>query len=83
MAEMVKEKKGNIFVRTGKKIGGFFKGIFSELKKVSWPSKKQVVINTVSVLAFCLVIGAIIWIADALFGGFSGAIDWILGLLSK
>ena len=67
MAEVVREKKANIFVRTGKKIGGFFKGIFSELKKVSWPSRKQVVNNTASVLVFCFVVGLVIWLADFFF----------------
>ena len=67
MAEVVREKKANIFVRTGKKIGGFFKGIFSELKKVSWPSRKQVVNNTASVLVFCFVVGLVICLADFFF----------------
>ena len=76
MAEAVKEKKKNIFVRVGKKIAGFFKGIFSELKKVSWPTKKQVVNNTLSVLVFCLIIGAVIWLADI---GFKALINVIFG----
>ena len=59
-----KEKKPNIFKRIGKAIAGFFKGIVSEIKKVTWPTKKQVVSNTLSVLAFCLVVGAIIWLSD-------------------
>ena len=66
MAEASKEKK-NIFARIGSKIAGFFKGIFSELKKVTWPTKKQVFNNTISVLVFCLVVGAVIWIADFVF----------------
>lgn len=74
MAEVVKEKKKNWFARVGSKIGGFFKGIFSELKKVSWPNGKQVVNNTVSVLAFCLIIGAVIWISDFFF-------KFVIGLL--
>jgi preprotein translocase subunit SecE len=36
----------------------------SELKKVTWPTKRQVFINTVSVLIFCVVIGLIIWLCD-------------------
>ena len=59
-----KEKKPNIFKRIGKAIAGFFKGIVSEIKKVTWPTKKQVVSNTLSVLAFCLVVGVIIWLSD-------------------
>ena len=64
MAKEKKEKKPNIFKRIGKAIAGFFKGIVAEIKKVTWPTKKQVALNTLSVLAFCLVIGAIIWLAD-------------------
>ena len=74
MAEVVKEKKKNWFIRVGSKISGFFKGIFSELKKVSWPNGKQVVNNTVSVLVFCLIIGAVIWISDFFF-------KFVIGLL--
>ena len=64
MAKENKEKKPNIFKRIGSKIVSFFKGIASEIKKVTWPTKKQVISNTLSVLAFCLVVGAIIWLAD-------------------
>ena len=59
-----KAKKPNFFKRTGTRIASFFKGIVSEINKVTWPTKKQVVSNTLSVLAFCLVVGAIIWLAD-------------------
>lgn len=59
-----KKKKPNIFVRIGSKIASFFKGMSSELKKVTWPTKRQVFINTVSVLIFCIVIGLIIWLCD-------------------
>ena len=34
---MAGEKKGNIF----KRIGRFFKDVKAELKKVTWPTKKQ------------------------------------------
>ena len=59
-----KEKKPNFFKKAGSAIAGFFKGIVSEIKKVTWPTTKQVVSNTLSVLAFCLVVGAIIWLSD-------------------
>ena len=60
-----KEVKKNIFVRMWKGFTGFFKNIFLELKKVTWPTKKKVLANTVSVLLFCAIVGAIIWLADA------------------
>lgn len=46
----------------------FFKEVKSELKKVTWPSFKQVRNNTLIVIVSVLIIGAFIWILDALFG---------------
>ncbi len=71
-----KENKPNIFKRAATKVVGFFKGIITEIKKVTWPTKKQVISNTLSVLAFCLVVGAIIWLADLGLGS-------LMGLISK
>ena len=65
MASEGKQKKPNFFVRAVSKIGGFFRGIMAELKKVTWPTKKQVLVNTLSVLAFCLVVGLIIFLCDS------------------
>jgi len=42
----------------------FVKDIRNELKKVIWPTKKQLVNNTITVLFVCLVVGAIIWVLD-------------------
>ena len=54
MAEAVNEKKAKI-----KKPSKFFKEVKSELKKVVWPSGKQVINNTLIVLA--LVILFTVW----------------------
>lgn len=43
---------------------GFFKDIFQELKKVTWPTKEQLIKNTVTVLTVCAIIGLIIWMFD-------------------
>lgn len=69
-----KEKKDNFFIKTFKKIGKFFKDLFRELKKVTWPTKKEVVQNTGSVLLFCLLVGGLVWIADFLLKTFVGFI---------
>ena len=63
-----KEKKGikGFFAKIGRAISGFFKGIGQELKKVTWPTKKELFKSTVSVLAVCLVIGALIFGIDSL-----------------
>ena len=58
------KKMGKFF--TG--IGKFFKSIIAELKKVTWPSRKQVVNNTGIVIVCIIVIGIAIWVLDAVFG---------------
>ena len=63
-----KTEKKSFFARIGK----FFRDQKSEVKKIVWPSKKQVINNTVIVLA-----------AVALFAVVTGAFDWIVGLLVK
>lgn len=50
------------------KILNYFKEVKSELKKVVWPSFKQVKNNTLIVIVCVLIIGAFIWILDAAFG---------------
>ncbi len=49
------------------KVVRFFKEIKSELKKVTWPTKKQVLNNTLIVIAVVVIIGIIIAIFDAIF----------------
>ncbi|MDD4189676.1 MAG: preprotein translocase subunit SecE [Eubacteriales bacterium] len=44
----------------------FIKEVRSELKKVIWPTRKQLVNYTISVLLISLMMGALIWIADAI-----------------
>jgi preprotein translocase subunit SecE len=53
--------KGRILA---KKTTRFFKEVVSELKKVVWLTKKQLIQNVVAVLAVSLFFGIIIWIAD-------------------
>ncbi|WP_069651087.1 preprotein translocase subunit SecE [Caloranaerobacter ferrireducens] len=47
-----------------KKIGGFFKGVKAELKKVSWPNKKQLVNYTTVVLVSCALMALLVWLLD-------------------
>lgn len=39
---------------------GFFKDTKSELKKVVWPTKKQIVNNTVWVLVLVIIVSAVV-----------------------
>ena len=59
-----KEKKPGIFARIAK----WFREMKSELKKVVWPTKSQMINNTLIVLACVLVVGIFIWVFDAVGG---------------
>ena len=54
-----KKSKGNRFTR-------WLREMRSELKKVQWPTWKQVLKNTGVVIVCVLVIGVFIWVFDAL-----------------
>ena len=45
--------------------GAWFREMRGELNKVVWPSRQTVVKNTGTVLLCSLVVGAVIWIFDA------------------
>ena len=70
MAEEVKKSKDR---------GRWFREMKSELKKVVWPNKKTVLKNTGTVLLCSLVIGACIWIFDAVAVSFFHMIINVLG----
>lgn len=57
-------KKVSRLKRIGQGLAKQVREVRVELKKVIWPSRTQLINNTVTVLIFCVVVGAIIWIAD-------------------
>ena len=61
-------KKQNIFVRAWSRSKRFFRELKSELKKVSWTSKEQILKNTLIVLLCVLIVGIFIWVFDAVAG---------------
>jgi len=54
----IKEKKQN---------SNYFKGMKAELKKVVWPTPKELFNNTVAVITFVLVIAIIVFVLDFCF----------------
>ena len=56
-------KKANIF----KRIGTYFKEVFSETKKLTWPTKKEVINYTIAVIAFVALMALIMWVLDLAF----------------
>jgi len=55
-------KKPNVF----KRVARWFREMKSELKKVTWSSKRQTLNNTLVVLACVLVVGIFIFAFDAI-----------------
>ncbi len=62
MAETKAQKKPNIF----KRIAAYFRDLRSEFKKVTWPTKKQIVNNTIVVLVTIIVAGVVVWGLDSI-----------------
>ena len=67
MAENVK-KNENAVVRFFKRVAKFFRDCKGEMKKIVWPTKKQVVNNTIVVFVAMGVVGVAIWIIDFALG---------------
>ena len=65
---MAESKKKNWFARAWEGICRYFRELRSELKKVVWPTPRQVFKNTLVVLVCVLVIGIFIWVFDFVAG---------------
>ncbi len=70
MAEKDKSRKPNV-------IQAFFRETVGELKKVSWPSRREVMQLTVIVLVVMVAMGAILGLTD---GGAHLLLNLILGI---
>ena len=65
MSEAVNTSKFNRLVSGTRK---FFREIKGELKKVIWPTPKQLMINSVAVFSICALVGVFIFLWDNIFG---------------
>ena len=61
---MAEAKKANWFKRFFGAIAKYFRELRSELKKVVWPTPKQVLKSTLIVIASVLIVGIFIWVFD-------------------
>ncbi len=73
------EKKPGIFVRIGRSLKKFWKTMKSELKKVTWYSRKQTFNSTLLVIVCMVVFGAVIGVLD---WGLSQGLEGLAGLFS-
>lgn len=70
MAEKQPEKKVGFFERTKRNAKAFI----NELKKVHWPTKKELITYTEVVIAVVVIIALLIWIVDSVIGALFGLI---------
>ena len=75
MADAKNQEKGNIFLRTGKRISKWFREMRSELKKVVWPTRKELYKYTIVVLAVCAFFALFFWLLDT---GFLAILEKVL-----
>ncbi len=54
-------------IRWYKRLGNFFRDVRSELKKVTWPSKNEVVSTTIVVIAATVFFGFYLFFMDVIF----------------
>jgi preprotein translocase, SecE subunit, bacterial len=63
-AKSKKETKPNVFAR----FGHYCKDVISELKRVTWPTGKELVCATRDVVLFIVALAIIVGLLDVLFG---------------
>ena len=70
---MAEAKKKNWFKRAWGAVCRYFRELKSELKKVVWPTPKQVLKNALIVVVCVLIVGVLLWLFDTVAGfGISG-----------
>ncbi|MBQ2020802.1 MAG: preprotein translocase subunit SecE [Peptococcaceae bacterium] len=70
MTEKQPEKKVGFVARTKKSA----KATLNELKKVHWPTKKELITYTEVVLVAVVAIAAAIWVVDSIIAGLFGLV---------
>lgn len=62
------ENKPGFFARAGHTVSKWFRDFKSECKKIVWPTRKQVINNTLVVIAVAIVVSILIYVLDVSFG---------------
>lgn len=63
-------------IRWYKRLGQFLKDVKAELKKVTWPSKNEVVNTTIVVIAATVFFGFYLFFMDVIF-------SWVIGQIKN
>lgn len=62
------ENKPGFFARAGQTVSKWFRDFKSECKKIVWPSRKQVINNTLVVIGFAIAVMILVYVLDVSFG---------------
>lgn len=62
------------------KAGRFFREVWAELKKIAWPTRREITVYTAVTLFSVLVVSVVVWVIDA---ASSGAFKWVISILTK
>jgi preprotein translocase subunit SecE len=65
---LAKGEKLGIIVRIKK----LYRGVISELKRVHWPNRKEIIAYTSIVLVSVVIVGLVIWLFDSVVGFLMG-----------
>ncbi len=63
----------------GARLSRYLREMRSELKKVSWPGRKQTMNNTGVVIMSAIVVGVFVWVFDAIFAQVISALMNLVG----
>lgn len=66
------EKDANILKRIAKSLSNLIKGFKAEIKRVTWPNKKEIKKVSTAVLLICVIYVAYITVADTIFSNLFG-----------
>ncbi|RBP44865.1 preprotein translocase subunit SecE [Garciella nitratireducens] len=72
-AKVKNKKKKN---KNGLGLVAFLKSVWKELKKVNWPSRKELIQHTGVVIVSIAIVAIVVWIMDL---GLSSILNMILG----
>ncbi len=64
MSDTKPAKNPSALKKNGTRFLKFFRDVKGESKKIVWPSLKEVINNTVVVVALCLSAGVFVWLLD-------------------
>lgn len=54
-------------MKSENKLSGFLAGAWSEVKKITWPTRQETIKYTLTVIGICLLVGAILGLFDFIY----------------